>query len=862
MTEQSMEGVVEGRGTLPFCGNTINLNTSPVGICKALDLDGNVTPNQTTQKKRKRACIDQKFTGEDKQSLIKEYQKELDALFEFYKEVSSYKLLLEWGESPSVNSAVACMLEESRLSFSAVVDEIYNKMKAKVGSPGVTLASVRSTVLFVGQRMMYGVVNEDVDVLEDESEKSLWCWETRDMKLLPKLHRGLFSIRRTCRKKIHERISVLSATVSILSKPAHENQHNDFMKSFQKLQKGLNLSEIILLAEKLKEKSSVEMAEKEAKVKEKMLIKELEKNRQNAEMMKKRIDQEKLKEKQNTENELKRIQGEIALEEKRLEKEKAEQIKQLKKQEVQAKKDQQRQEKESAELKKQLKLQKQATLMNRFLKRTKLNDTFDSMPSRESLVFDATCESEIIINTASSLMDHALRLHESLALEDLRRMHITRWRKASNSNRSRRWWVRSKPKVNLVHDLKLLGPSPEISPLDKLTLLEKDIVDKKLQSTREHLVDKQLDECVEIFADRNESPNNNEVDPVSCLVKKLLQFDKSNRPAYFGTWRRKSGVVGPRNPYRKDPELDYDVDSDEEWEEEEPGEILSDCEDKEDVLLDEEDTKEGSDDESGDGFVVPDGYLSENEGVLVDKKTDAMEESRSITSSQIETENEEFRAFFQQQKHLNNLTEQALRKCHPLIITNLFHEKTASLNADLLDGTARLEQICLQVLCIRACPGGTAFDIVPTDQQPSKDQEYHLSQANNNHISTSPAAAAVIPDSELPEFVRIIQSSPQNINKVVESIQLKFSSISKTQIKIKVREISEFSDHRWQVKKEVLNRLGLSPSTNKCRKEKGIAKFFTKRCLPLQFLESPSPPNQLIKKRDKHAEVDHNSNAE
>lgn len=28
-----------------------------------------------------------------------------------------------------------------------------------------------------------------------------------------------------------------------------------------------------------------------------------------------------------------------------------------------------------------------------------------------------------------------------------------------------------------------------------------------------------------------------------------------------------SQVVGPRHPLKKDPELDYDVDSDEEWEE-------------------------------------------------------------------------------------------------------------------------------------------------------------------------------------------------------------------------------------------------------------------------------------------------------
>ena len=57
---------------------------------------------------------------------------------------------------------------------------------------------------------------------------------------------------------------------------------------------------------------------------------------------------------------------------------------------------------------------------------------------------------------------------------------------------------------------------------------------------------------------------------------KLFQFHENYRPAYYGTWRKNSNVVNPRNPFRKDTDkLDYEVDSDEEWEEEEPGESLS-----------------------------------------------------------------------------------------------------------------------------------------------------------------------------------------------------------------------------------------------------------------------------------------------
>ena len=33
---------------------------------------------------------------------------------------------------------------------------------------------------------------------------------------------------------------------------------------------------------------------------------------------------------------------------------------------------------------------------------------------------------------------------------------------------------------------------------------------------------------------------------------KLIQFHTNYRPAYYGTWRRRSKVITPRNPFRKD----------------------------------------------------------------------------------------------------------------------------------------------------------------------------------------------------------------------------------------------------------------------------------------------------------------------
>ncbi|XP_075759151.1 chromatin assembly factor 1 subunit A [Pelodiscus sinensis] len=90
---------------------------------------------------------------------------------------------------------------------------------------------------------------------------------------------------------------------------------------------------------------------------------------------------------------------------------------------------------------------------------------------------------------------------------------------------------------------------------------------------------------------------------------KLLQFSENHRPAYWGTWNKKTAVIRPRNPWSKDSKLlDYEIDSDEEWEEEEPGESLSHSEG--------DDEEEGGEDEDDDdGFFVPHGYLSEDEGV-------------------------------------------------------------------------------------------------------------------------------------------------------------------------------------------------------------------------------------------------------
>lgn len=97
--------------------------------------------------------------------------------------------------------------------------------------------------------------------------------------------------------------------------------------------------------------------------------------------------------------------------------------------------------------------------------------------------------------------------------------------------------------------------------------------------------------------------------PKACKMRaKYLLFRENQRPPYFGTWRKKSKHVKPRKPFAQDKDcFNYEVDSDDEWEEEDPGESLhgSDDEDKENDSSNEY--------EVDNDFFVPHGHLSEDE---------------------------------------------------------------------------------------------------------------------------------------------------------------------------------------------------------------------------------------------------------
>ncbi|XVE90692.1 hypothetical protein DITRI_Ditri20bG0097300 [Diplodiscus trichospermus] len=805
---------------------------------KVTKMDGQDQPKKTPKRKRA-AWVSETLSAEEREGQIKGLKQEMEGLFGYYEEMMEQKSGFGMGcdmglveSGCSLNSVVAVLMEESDLPLSKLVEAIHEKVKDMMGN--VTLAAVKSAVLSVGQRVKYGLGNEDADILEDDSHSSLWCWETRDAKLMPKSVRATLKFRRTCRKKINERITAVSAMITLLEKMGNDQHYkHEFVKASEKLVKVLSVADICLLMHNMSQKSGAEMAEKEAKREEKLLLKQLERNKREIEKEKKKVDRELQKEKLQNEKERRRLQEEAEKDERRREREEAEMKKQLQKQQEEAERDQRRREKEEAELKKKLSIQKQASVMERFLKKCKTSPGPIEELAKPTTYSPLNEKSEKVPEAITLSMDSTLSSKEETSTDDLRKLHLSSWRRLGHAlrlNQKQCWGIRRKPKTELFKQLKLTS--------------NKGLSHDDLSAER----------LVAGWGDQNSDDRSclNDADVSvpdikrSSLRKQLLQFDKSYRPAFYGIWPKKSNVVRSRCPWRKDLDLDYDVDSDEEWEEEEPGESLSDCDKDEEEESCEGCFKVDDEDEGEDGFFVPDGYLSENEGVQVDRmETDVpVEENISSNISEQDGLNEEFAALFRQQKLLNNLTEHALQKNQPLIILNLLHEKSSLLMAEDLNGTPKLEQTCLQALSIRACPGHPPVEI-SIDSMVHNDQEACLSSGTDG--ATPVLSVAPIQDSDLPLIVSTIQSCSHGINRLVDSLQEKFPSIPKSQLKNKVREISEFSHNRWQVKKETLQKLGMSISPEKGGgRTKSIAAFFSKRCLPpTKSIETS--PEQLSK---------------
>ncbi|CAG8470138.1 530_t:CDS:2 [Acaulospora morrowiae] len=142
---------------------------------------------------------------------------------------------------------------------------------------------------------------------------------------------------------------------------------------------------------------------------------------------------------------------------------------------------------------------------------------------------------------------------------------------------------------SIVDAMEVDNDQNRVEKMDWMKIENDEMVNRETSRMTELSVD---DDTLNLLADK------------SKVWMKLLQFGEDKRPAYYGTWTKTSKKISARNPFAKDTDIfDYDYDSEAEWVEDEGDECKSDEEEKE---PEEEDSQD-------DDWIVPNGYLSEDE---------------------------------------------------------------------------------------------------------------------------------------------------------------------------------------------------------------------------------------------------------
>lgn len=275
-------------------------------------------------------------------------------------------------------------------------------------------------------------------------------------------------------------------------------------------------------------------------------------------------------------------------------------------------------------------------------------------------------------------------------------------------------------------------------------------------------------------------------------VVKLLQFGENYRPAFYGTWNRQTKVIRPRNPFLKDSDIyDYDYDSDDEWEEEEEGdECLSDEGDDEEAEVPDSEDQD-------DGWLVPHGYLSEDEGV----KEDNVEVSSSIPASQSSTDERGIRAPNPRKR---------LEILQPIILGPYFQNDLNSSDSKIAPGKK------IRLLAGLAFP----IDVLsPLNIETPANETTSKEKGSAKNTSTAQGNKKIFPEDLVPSLIKVINGTTKGVDKLVEEFrELHPDSTSKVQISNKIKEIAvkerknANEKQMWHVKEEHLRGIDLSKS--------------------------------------------------
>lgn len=285
---------------------------------------------------------------------------------------------------------------------------------------------------------------------------------------------------------------------------------------------------------------------------------------------------------------------------------------------------------------------------------------------------------------------------------------------------------------------------------------------------------------------------------------KFLSFREDCRPPYHGTWSKSSSLVTGRNPIGKDSQyLDYDIDSEAEWEEGDD-EIGEDCE------ADGPDEEENMDDEEGDTrmYNYQDGWLAADDDLGTGDEVD--EDTKLLRKKKLQGWNSQQKAIADQaticiiapgkggvpsDEIVDNLDDQADR------IEGVSPSDARDLVVSHTGTVLRSEGLCLDAFPPPLVEEGN-LDVPP----PSKGSGSGKTSSNNE-----------MSRSDLITFVKFVHHSKfASKDKLVEELRTKHEKVtsSRAQATRKLDSIAEKKRYPggvyWEVRRDVLEELGLA----------------------------------------------------
>ncbi|KNE70104.1 hypothetical protein AMAG_15082 [Allomyces macrogynus ATCC 38327] len=225
---------------------------------------------------------------------------------------------------------------------------------------------------------------------------------------------------------------------------------------------------------------------------------------------------------------------------------------------------------------------------------------------------------------------------------------------------------------------------------------------------------------------------------------KLLKFHEDRRPAFWGTWSKTSSVISARRPLARDPAvLDYEYDSEAEWDDEDvDGEEIRSDED------DEDDEEMGVDDDDEAAW-------------LVDDVGDASDTVEVATNSAAD------------------VRKRVPRKLEPVVI-----------EATVTTGPWECPHPALDPFrAIFLTAGMTSFDPRPPPATLVGGPSAPTTTAGPHSAGRKPAA---FPEEHMVKFVKVVHQNTNGVSKIVDELRAtpEFASTPKTQLEARLKQIA------------------------------------------------------------------------